>query len=414
MTFHCGSVTGSATSCIWAILGKGDPVAGPLGLYIHIPFCRSKCHYCDFNSYTGMQRLAEPYVGVLEREMELRAFQAAGRRAGTVFIGGGTPSVLPAPALAELLAAVRRHYDLAPDAEITVEANPGTVDAGKLAALIAGGANRLSMGAQTFDDAQLRRLGRGHRVEEVREAVELARAAGFDNINIDLIFGLPGQTLDGWRYDLEQAVALRPDHISAYALQVEEGTPFYQEWRAGTLNLPPDEETEAMFDLVRRFLPRNGYARYEISNYSLPGRECRHNMLYWHNEEYLGLGAGAVSCWGGRRWTNTCDPALYMQQVRDGAAWEEEGEAIERAAEMAETVFLGLRLTRGVSAERFQSRFGQTLADVYGPVIERLERSGLLEWDRGDAGAGASLRLTERGTEIGNRIFVEFLPAVAT
>ncbi|BDG61443.1 radical SAM family heme chaperone HemW [Caldinitratiruptor microaerophilus] len=393
----------------------------PIALYVHIPYCPRKCLYCDFNSHAGTARAEhEAYVAALEREMEHWARRFASGRlpapapgfpAGdpvvpTVFVGGGTPTQLDADLLARVVRRVRELFPVAPDAEFTVEANPGSVDVEgeKLAAAREAGANRISLGVQAVQDDLLRRLGRVHTAREAEEAVRLARLAGFRNLNLDLMYGLPGQTTDQFRETLEWAVAQGPEHVSAYSLIVEEGTAFHALYEAGRLSLPPEEEEEAMDRLAGSFLAAHGYERYEVSNYARPGYRCRHNLVYWRNEEYLGLGAGAHSYLGGRRFWNVRLPAAYRQAVRERGTAEEGGEALDLPVQMAETMILGLRLTDGVEEERFLRRFGRSLAEVYGTVLGRLERAGLM------ARAGGRWRLTPRGLRLGNRVWAEFLP----
>lgn len=392
-----------------------------IALYVHIPYCPRKCLYCDFNSYGGTARAGhEAYVAALEREMEhwARRFASGslpapppGIPAGdpvvaTVFTGGGTPTQLDADLLARVIRRIRELFPVAPDAEFTVEANPGSVDVEgeKLAAAREAGANRISLGVQAIQDDLLRRLGRVHTAREAEEAVRLARLAGFRNLNVDLMYGLPGQTADHFRETLEWAVAQGPDHVSAYSLIVEDGTAFHSLYETGRLLLPPEEEEEAMDRLAESFLAARGYERYEISNYARPGYRCRHNLVYWGNEEYLGLGAGAHSYLGGRRFWNVRLPAAYRQAVLERGTAEEGGEVLDLSGQMAETMILGLRLTDGVEEERFLRRFGRSLAEVYGAVLDRLERAGLV------ARAGGRWRLTPRGLRLGNRVWAEFLP----
>lgn len=387
-----------------------------LGLYIHIPFCRARCAYCDFNTYTGLEHLGAEYVDRLLRELELRvegdrrlvAAGAAGpclgdRTVTSIFVGGGTPTALSGEQLARLLGGVRERIPVAPGAEVTCEANPGTIAPAKLAAMRAAGFNRLSCGAQSFQPRLLRRMGRIHGPAEIAAAVGDARASGFDNVNLDLIFGLPGQTLAMWADDLERAVALEPDHLSCYSLIVEEGTPFHAQWINGLLDLPDEDEWEAMFDLTRQRLARAGFDAYEISNFARPGRRCRHNLLYWRNGEYLGLGAGAVSYWRGRRATNEREPLRYLAAVDAGHVPEVEVDAPDGRAAMAETAFLALRTADGIRDGEFLARHGMSLRDAFGEPIRRFVAAGLLEWERD------VLRLTGRGVKLGNQVFAEFV-----
>lgn len=398
-----------------------------IGVYLHVPFCQKKCYYCDFNTYAGLAGLAPAYLAALRREIVLRAGQQTPlgvlgeRPVRSVFIGGGTPTVLSGAELAGLLAALQEHFNVLPDAELTVEANPGTIDAAKLAALRAAGVNRLSLGAQTFDAARLERLGRIHAPDDVRAGVAAARQAGFQNVSIDLIFGLPEQTVADWERDLAEAVALQPDHISAYSLIIEPGTPFHAWHEAGRLPVPDDDTVADMLAVTRQRLLAAGYEPYEISNYARPGRRSVHNQIYWRNEEYVGLGCGAVSYVGGRREMIVRDPVRYIEALTGpGAAAPDEAPAatgdaalgvplaeadvVDRETAMAETVMLGLRLRDGLSDHDFYCRFGRRLGDTYRDAIARHTRLGLLEWD------GERLRLTERGIGVANQVIVDFMP----
>ncbi|MCL5677535.1 MAG: radical SAM family heme chaperone HemW [Firmicutes bacterium] len=370
---------------------------------MHLPFCRSKCHYCDFNSYAGLDSLFPGYVDALARELAWAAPLVEGRKVATVYVGGGTPTLLGPGPLGRLLKMVRDHLRLAPGAEITVEANPGTVAAGDFPALLEAGYNRISFGVQSFRPGLLRRLGRIHSPEEAREAVAGARAEGFPNVSLDLIYGLPGQDLSVWRRDLEEAVGLQPQHISAYGLQVEAGTSFYRWWQRGELVLPDEETEEAMFDLTREYLGQAGYEAYEISSFARPGFRCRHNELYWRNGEYVGVGAGAASYLKGSRETNLGDPSAYVEAVQAGLSPRAEFDRLDGKGTMAETVILALRTADGLSAKGFLNRFGVRVQDEYGGTLEGLQGQGLVEWQ------GDSLRLTPRGLKLGNVVFRAFL-----
>jgi oxygen-independent coproporphyrinogen-3 oxidase len=342
-------------------------------------------------------------------------------KVATVFFGGGTPSLLPLPEVDRIVTALRQHFRLAADAEFSCEANPGTIDRPYLQGLRSLGVNRLSLGVQSFHDDELATLGRIHTAEEAREAYHTARQAGFDNVNLDLIYGLPRQTMTAWHHTVREAIALRPDHLSLYALSVEEGTPLAEAVAHGRLP-PPDADLAAdMYLWAEDALAAAGYQHYEISNWALPGRQCRHNLAYWLNESYLGLGAGAHSCFGGFRFANVKDPRRYIPLVEESAKGDgrlAEGlapflaglghiasaEQMTAARAMAETVVLGLRLVEGLPLEGFRRRFGQELMSVYGPQVEELEGLGLLERIDG------CLRLTTRGRLLGNEAFLRFLP----
>jgi oxygen-independent coproporphyrinogen III oxidase len=408
-----------------------------LSLYIHIPFCQRKCPYCDFNTYAGLNRLFEPYTAALVQEIR-QAGAAHGRPpVGTVFLGGGTPTVLPVELLAQIMDACCTAFDLLPDAEITSEANPGTVDVSRFAALRALGVNRLSMGVQSFDPAELDFLGRIHSAAEAAEAMAAARAAGFNNINLDFIYGLPDQSPATWQRTLERALALAPEHISLYSLTIEEGTPFGDWAAAGRLAQPSPDLAADMYEIADELLASAGYFQYEISNWTKgPFYACRHNLTYWHNEVYLGFGPGAHSSEHGQRWAGIRSVPEYIERVisptvgppravagpSDAVAglpdavaglrpshalppWTDFVEEIDERLAMGETMMLGLRLVQeGVTFQRFQQRHGRPMLDVFGDEIERLEQLGLLERlpDR--------VRLTRAARLVGNQVFAAFLP----
>jgi oxygen-independent coproporphyrinogen-3 oxidase len=395
-----------------------------LALYVHIPFCQAKCPYCDFNSYAELEGLMAPYVDALIAEMGLWREPTRDTRVTSVFFGGGTPSFLPLAETERIFAALRRSFRLAPDAEMTVEANPGSTDSARLGALRRLGFNRLSLGVQSFQDDELSAsggLGRVHSAVEAREAYRAARRAGFENVNLDLIYGLPRQSLAAWQRTLAEAIALRPEHLSLYALTLEEGTPLAADVAHGRLPAPDPDLAADMYLWAGEALAAAGYQQYEISNWALPGYRCRHNLVYWHNQPYLGLGAGAHSCLGGFRLAAVRDPARYIREVMaagaepsaDGLAGFLAGlrhlETVEEttpARAMAETVILGLRLVEGVSLAAFRRRFGVGLLSVYGPAVTELSALGLLEC------ANGRVRLTPKGRLLGNEAFERFLPDV--
>lgn len=376
----------------------------PLALYVHIPFCAARCHYCDFNTYAGLDSHFERYAAALATEI-MRVGAERGRPpVSSVFLGGGTPTVLPRVLLARVMAACRAAFAVMEDAEITSEANPGTADASLFAALHEMGVNRLSMGVQSLDDAELRWLGRIHGADEAVVAYHAARRARFENINLDFMFGLPGQSIETWRRTLDRAIDLHPEHLSLYGLTVEHGTPLYDRVRRG-LQVPPSDDLAAdCYLLASDRLAAAGHEQYEISNWSRPGRQCRHNLIYWRHEPYLGFGAGAHSFAGDRRWWNVRPVPEYIQRVESGASPERDGEPIGRSVAMGEFMMLGLRLVQeGVTDAAFRSRFGVDVEAVFGDEIDRLVRRGLLERlsDR--------LRLTSGGRLLGNQVFAEFL-----
>ena len=402
--------------------------ARSLSLYIHIPFCRAKCSYCDFNSYAGLEWFVPSYVDALLAEMALWRQLIQDMSVATVFFGGGTPSLLPLAQVERIVAALRQHLCLATAAEVSFEANPGTVDRAYLSGLLRLGVNRLSLGVQSFQDDELRTLGRIHTAEEAREAFRLARQAGFANVNLDLIYGLPRQTLTGWQRTLNEAIALGPDHLSLYALTLEEGTRLAEDVACGRLLRPDADLAADMYVWAEEALAAAAYQHYEISNWALPGGRCRHNLTYWLNRPYLGLGAGAHSCLGGFRFANVRDPREYVRLVKEGAELQRAAdglasssfaslrtslagllhvvlaEEVSTARAMAETAVLGLRLVEGLSLAEFRRRFGAELMSAYGPQVEELETLGLLER------ANGCLRLTPRGRLLGNEVFERFLP----
>ncbi len=374
----------------------------PFGLYLHIPFCLARCGYCDFNTYLHDPELAGAYVETLRAEIAAWGARPAlrGRPAATVFLGGGTPSLLPAEAVAAILDAVRAAFPPSPGAEVTLEANPGTVDRAKLAGFRAAGVNRLSLGVQAFQERLLRVAGRNHTAEAARRAVADARAAGFTNLSLDLIFALPGQTLDDWAASLDEAVALGPEHVSAYGLTYEEGTPFHRDRRAGRLR-PVDEETEAaMFDLGIARLTAAGYEHYEISSFARRSRRSAHNQIYWRCGDYLGLGAGAHSCLGGRRFHNHRLPHDYIAAVRRNGSAEAGAEELTPRQRLGEAMVLGLRLREGVDLEAVAAGFTPWGISPDARALERLEGAGLVER------IGPRLRLTDRGVRLANEVFV--------
>jgi len=374
----------------------------PISLYLHIPFCRAQCSYCDFSSYPGLEALFEDYAAALIREMEM----AEPARVRTIYLGGGTPTVLPLLLLQRILAAARTVFRLEPDIEISIEANPGTVDRGLLAGLRAAGVTRLSLGVQSLDAGELQLLGRIHSPAQALEAFATARRAGVDNLNLDLIYGLPRQTLHSWQSTLCQALALEPEHLALYALTVEEGTPLAAQIATGALDGPDPDLAADMYEMAEEALAEAGYLHYEISNWSHAAEfQCRHNLTYWRNEPYLGIGAGAHSWRGGRRWANLSSPAGYISRILDGKPAVAVEEVIDPALEIGETMMMGLRLlVEGVSLAKFRERFGLELDQRFGPELSELAALGLIETDP------ERVRLSGRGRLLGNQVFLRFLP----
>lgn len=380
-----------------------------VSLYLHIPFCHTRCHYCDFNTYAGILPLREPYVRAVLTEIELAGKLAqladgTPRRSRTIFFGGGTPSLLTVEQITRLLNACRKAFAVDELAEITLEANPGTLSREQLAGLRAAGVNRLSIGSQSFDAELLKTLGRIHSPQEIVQALHNARAAGFKSINLDFMFGLPGQTMRHWQETLDQALALRPEHFSLYSLIIEEGTPFYT-WTSEGRIIPGDEDLCAdMYEYADERLQAEGYENYEISNWSLPGHQSRHNLTYWQNLPYLGMGAGAHSFFGGKRFSNILDPQEYIDLLKKQQRPEAQGETIDRAQEMTETAFLALRTAQGLHLPTFEERFAEPFTHFVGERLRVVEEAGLLEQEQD------WLRLSKRGRLLGNEVFLRLLP----
>jgi oxygen-independent coproporphyrinogen-3 oxidase len=377
-------------------------------LYVHLPYCRHVCPYCDFNVYAATAPPEQAYVAGLLAELEAHAQHPpwAGRRIQTVYLGGGTPSLFSPGAIATLLGAVEERSGLVPDAEVTLEANPGTVSAERLAGYRAAGVNRLSLGAQSFHSAHLRTLGRDHQAVDIDGAVAAARAAEIPTVSLDLIFGVPGSTVREWEDDLVAAVALAPAHVSAYNLTYEEGTPFHA-WRArGRLRQVTEDDEATMADTAVRVLGAGGYVRYEISSFARPGATCRHNLAYWEGVDYLGLGAGAhsFSCTPapGRRWVNHRLPDRYLAAVRATGTAVASEERLTEAQARAEFCFCGLRQTAGVDVDAFRHRFGVDLEAAF-PHATGLVADGLLE------PAPGRLRLTARGLRYADTVSATFV-----
>ena len=378
-----------------------------LELYLHIPFCVKKCNYCDFLSAPAGEETRAAYVDTLLEE--IRGFdEPEDYEVVTVFFGGGTPSILPGQAILRIMEALREKFSFRKGAEITLEANPGTVDKEKLSFYKKAGINRLSFGLQSADAEELKKLGRIHTWEKFLESFQLAREAGFSNINVDLMSALPGQTKESWEKTLRQVLALQPEHISAYSLIIEEGTPFYQLYEKDVERrdageepelIPSEEEERAMYEATGRILKEQGYLHYEISNYAKPGRECCHNLGYWQRRDYLGFGLGASTLLNPVRYKNTEDLEAYL----GGDFSKKEFFVLTKDNQIEETMFLGLRVLEGVSKEQFREQFSCELRVVYRKDLEKLEKEGLLEEE------GDFVRLTSRGIDLSNPVLAEFL-----
>lgn len=375
-----------------------------LELYIHIPFCARKCAYCDFTSFAAPVRIYREYVDKLIEEIYGQCGNFQDYQVSTIFIGGGTPSILPSDLFGELLGVIWECFDIADGAEITVEANPGTLTMEKLETYLEGGINRISIGLQSSDDMELKALGRIHTFDEFLKSYQRARQAGFTNINVDLMSGIPGQDIHSWRNTLRKVMMLKPEHISAYSLIVEEGTPFYERYGSDRRGLPDEETDREMYHLTKEMMESQGYSRYEISNYARPGFECRHNIGYWTGVDYLGLGLGASSYTHGFRYHNTADFQDYLRMnLREAGAASQDIQALSHEEKMEEFMFLGLRMMKGVSGSEFLGRFGQNMWNVYGDVLGRLEEQKLIEVEV------PVVRLTELGIDVSNMVLSKFL-----
>lgn len=397
-----------------------------LSLYIHIPFCVRKCDYCDFLSFpvaksgcaVGNEEILQVYLRALEEEVVRESIRYAGRKVDTIFFGGGTPSLLLPGQMEELMQVLHDSFEVLPEAEITIEANPGTLTRDKLKAYKEVGINRLSIGLQSADDQELQILGRIHRFEDFRRNYELARDCGFSNINVDLMSGLPGQKRKSWRRTLKTVAELAPEHISAYGLIIEEGTPFYNRYgeksSSGIRKLPKEEEERQMYHDTADLLSGYGYLQYEISNYAKSGYECRHNIGYWVRKDYAGFGLGAASMVGNVRWKNTSVLTEYMVLAGNDNGMEKGRTAVQTveikreqtclslSEQQEEIMFLGLRMNRGVSKEKFLELFGKSMESVYGAWLSKMEKEGLLLNEE-------SVRLTEKGRDLANYVMAGFL-----
>ncbi len=387
----------------------------PYSVYLHIPFCTHRCGYCDFNTYAGLENLIPVYVDALVEEIQqVAASSTETLPVHTIFFGGGTPSLLPGEAVRHILDVIHSAFSVSESAEITLEANPGTLSYDKLAGLRQAGVNRLSFGVQSANPEQLRLLERQHDFEDVIRGLKWARQAGFDNLNLDWIYGLPDQSLESWQNNIELAIGLHPEHLSLYALSIEHGTPFKEMASRGLLPLLDPDLAADMYEWASDRLESAGYQQYEISNWAKPGKACLHNLQYWRTLPYLGMGAGAHGFAGGYRTSNVLAPAAYIQRLKAGAElpFPRTGatatiEKIDDKRAMGETMMMGLRLVdEGVARRTFEQKFNIQLDEVYGPQIERLQSIGLLESVNGTQDA---IRLTKGGRLLGNQVFIEFI-----
>lgn len=399
-----------------------------LELYIHIPFCMKKCAYCDFLSGPAPRETIDRYVTALTAEIRQYRKLAENYRVATIFFGGGTPSILSGGQMREIFDALRDVFDIEADAEITMEANPGTVTEENLLAYKACGFNRISFGLQSVNDEELKLLGRVHTMRQFEESYDLARKTGFHNINIDLISAIPGQTVESWERTLDTVIRMEPEHISAYSLIIEEGTPFYEMYGEAEEKeqdsrcekcfpedreqmdtgknfpkLPDEEEERRMYEVTAEKLEAAGYLQYEVSNYAKLGYACRHNKGYWQRVEYLGIGTGAASLIENERYQHISDTDLYIRADGNLDQIEEEREKLDWNAQVEETMFLGLRMKEGVSKNKFRERYHREIQEVYGEVLEKLKAEGLIREEE------ERIFLTKRGNDLSNYVLAQFL-----
>jgi putative oxygen-independent coproporphyrinogen III oxidase len=372
------------------------------GLYVHIPFCSSRCSYCDFATGLYQSELAERYVRVLVQE--IRASRHAGQHVDTIYFGGGTPSLLSSSQLAKILTTLHDRFNIDPRVEITLEINPGSVTSEKLRAFRSLGVNRASFGAQTFDDAELAKLGRSHSAADARKTFADLRGAGFENVSFDLIAGLPGQTLAGWQTNIEQALTLRPEHLSFYLLEVHSGTPLAEHIRRGIQPKPDEDLASVMYEWMLAQAPDAGYEHYEISNLCRPGFHSRHNVKYWTAQPYYGFGCSAHSYDGeSRRWSNHRDVLKYMDLVESRGSAVVEEQQLSETDVRAERLFLGMRMMQGVDLRRYRESFGVDLREEHREDLDRFCEAGLVEFD------GDLIRLTRTGALLSNEVFAAFV-----
>lgn len=370
-----------------------------ISLYIHIPFCVRKCYYCDFVSYPVDKSSVEKYVDALVGEMELNR----GYKLKTIYMGGGTPTCIACKYLDKIFSGIYRYFSVEDCKEITVEANPGTLSRDKLVVLKELGVNRLSIGLQSWHDKELTRLGRIHRKKDFVNNYIEARKTGFENISVDLMFSIPDQTVDSWMTTLRETVSLQPEHISCYSLKIEEGTLFYDMFKEGKLEETDHETDREMYHRAVEYLGENGYERYEISNFALKDCRCIHNMTYWNNQFYLGLGVAAHSFLNNSRIWNVSGVGEYCQLVNEDQKPVEGSEHITRDTEIFETIFLKLRTSQGINFDEFRNRFGVDMRDIYEQQLYKLEQQGLIRMEK-DA-----FHLTLYGIDVSNRVFEEFI-----
>lgn len=375
-----------------------------LGLYIHIPFCIKKCNYCDFLSMPSTKEVKQQYVEALVKEIKGRKEENTGCIVFSIFFGGGTPSLLTEEQLEKILGAIRENYEVARDAEISMEMNPGTVNKEKLEAFYKAGINRISFGLQSADSRELKLLGRIHDYDTFERCYHEARAVGFDNINVDLMSGLPGQNKESYAGTLKKVLALQPEHISAYSLIIEEGTPLSRWVQEGKVSLLEEEQDRELYEMTGSILGAQGYERYEISNYAKRGKECRHNIRYWTRGDYLGFGIGSASLREEKRFQNGTDLSCYL---KDPLLQREEIRELSQKEQMEEFMFLGLRMTRGISLKEFENQFQRKAQDIYKKVFEKHRNDGLMA--ENITQEDVFWHLTPLGINVSNYVMADFL-----
>ncbi|MEE8564669.1 MAG: radical SAM family heme chaperone HemW [Atribacterota bacterium] len=375
-----------------------------LGLYLHFPFCISKCPYCDFNSYQLKEdNQISSYISALYQEITTYSKKLIKSNIKTVYLGGGTPTILSGVQIYNILEYCKDKFNIDKNAEITIEANPGTLDGEKLKLLIESGISRLSLGAQSFNNLFLKKLGRIHNTQDIIDSYFFARETGFSNINIDIMFALPDQTTEDLQVTLKKAVSLKPDHLSLYNLTIKPGTEYYKKHKKGKLKLPTEDEEFDMYNRAINFLEESDFEHYEIANFARPYKRSMHNLIYWQNKPYLGIGAGAYSFIRGYRYMNYENPARYIKEIMSGKLPVDNGEKLSLRKRMIETIILGLRTKDGVGNKKFKTRFGVNLNDIFPEQIKKLVNLGLLQKDN------YRIKLTKKGIFLANTVFREFV-----
>lgn len=375
-----------------------------LGLYLHLPFCISKCPYCDFNSYQLKEdNQISSYISALYQEITTYSKKLKKSNIKTIYLGGGTPTILSGVQIYNILEFCKNKFTIDKDAEITIEANPGTLDGEKIKLLIESGINRLSLGAQSFNNLFLKKLGRIHNTQDIIDSYYLAREKGFSNINIDIMFALPEQTTEDLQVTLKKAVSLKPDHLSLYNLTIKPGTEYYEKHKRGKLKLPNEDEEFDMYNWAINFLEESGFEHYEIANFARPYKRSMHNLIYWQNKPYLGIGAGAYSFIKGYRYMNYENPERYTKEIMSGKLPVDNGEKLSLRKRMIETIILGLRTKDGVGYKKFKTRFGINLNDIFFKQVNKLVNLALLEK------SDCKIKLTKKGIFLANTVFREFV-----